>query len=78
VRLRRNRVNNHRYGNAKFIDNVPTPAEADLIRDALKIKRKRHYTPDQLATITARLRKKTTRDPSRPAHIRQKRKKASG
>ena len=77
MRLRRNRVNNHRYGNAKFIDNVPTPAEADLIRDALKIKRKRHYTPDQLASITDRLSENATGGPSKAAHIRRKRKKAS-
>jgi hypothetical protein len=60
------------------LDHVPTPAEADLIRDALKIKRKRHYTPDQLASITDRLSKNATRDPSRPTHIRQKKKKAHG
>ena len=60
------------------LDHLPTPPEAELIRDALRIKRKRHYTPDQLATITARLRKNTTRDPSRAAHIHQKGKKASG
>lgn len=47
------------------LDHLPTPAEADLIRDALKIRRKRHYTPDQLATIAARLRKNATRDPLR-------------
>jgi hypothetical protein len=58
------------------IDHLPTPAEADLIRDALGIKRKRHYTPDQLAAITARLSKNATTDPSRAADIRQKRKKA--
>src|SRR6516162_7563969 len=60
------------------LDHVPTPAEADLIGDALKIKRKRHYTPDQLASITDRLSKNATRDPSRPTHIRQKKKKAHG
>lgn len=47
------------------LDHLPTPVEADLIRHALRIKRKRYYTPDQLATITARLGKKTTRDPSK-------------
>jgi len=26
------------------LDHLSTPAEADLIRDALRIKRKRHYT----------------------------------
>jgi hypothetical protein len=41
------------------LDHLPTPAEAGLIRGALRIKRKRQHTPDQLATITARLRKKT-------------------
>jgi hypothetical protein len=56
------------------LDHLPTPAEADLIRHALRIKRKRHHTPDQLATITARLRKNATRHPSRAARIRQKRK----
>ena len=60
------------------LDHVPTPAEADLIGDALKIKRKRHYTPDQLASITDRLSKNATRGPSKAAHIRRKRKKASG
>lgn len=59
------------------LDHLPVPAEADLIRHALRIKRKRHHTPDQLATITARLRKNATRRPSRAARIRQKRKKAS-
>jgi len=54
------------------LDHLPTPKEADLICDALGIKRKRRYTPDQLATLTARLKKKPTRDPSRPANIRQK------
>jgi hypothetical protein len=57
------------------LDRLPTPAEADLIRDALRIKRKRHYRPDQLPSITARLSKNATRDPSRAVHIRQKRKK---
>jgi hypothetical protein len=60
------------------LDQLPTAAEADLIRDALKIKRKRAYTPDQLASIIDRLSKSTTRDPSRAAHIRRKRKKAPG
>jgi hypothetical protein len=59
------------------LDHLPTAAEADLIRDALGIKRKRHYTPDQMATIAARLKKNATRDPSRAAHIRQKRKRAT-
>jgi hypothetical protein len=54
------------------LDHLPTPKEVDLICDAVGIKRKRRYTPDQLATLTARLRKKPTRDPSRPANIRQK------
>jgi hypothetical protein len=44
------------------LDRLLTTAGADLIRDALRIKRKRHHTPDQLADITARLKKKTTRD----------------
>jgi hypothetical protein len=60
------------------LDHLPTPAEADLIRDALKIKRKRQHTPDQLATMAARLSKNATRDPSAPARIRQKKKKAMG
>ena len=42
------------------LDHLPTPKAADLIRDALKIKRKRHYTPDQLASITDRLSKNAT------------------
>ncbi len=50
-----------------YLDHPPTPTEADLIRDALKIKRKRQYTPDQLATIAARLLKNATREPSRDA-----------
>ena len=60
------------------LDRLPTPKEADMIRDPLKIKRKRHYTPDQLASITDRLSKNTTRGRSKAAHIRRKRKKASG
>jgi len=59
------------------LDHLPTPKEADLIRRALRIKRKRRYTPDQLATLTARLKKKPTRDPSKVGRIRQKRKKAA-
>jgi hypothetical protein len=59
------------------LDHLPTPKEADLIRHALGIKRKRQLTLDQRATIAARLKKKTTRDPSGTAHVRQKRKKAA-
>jgi hypothetical protein len=54
------------------LDHLPTPKEADLILRALGIKHKRRYTPDQLAALTARLKKKSTSDPSRPANIRQK------
>jgi hypothetical protein len=56
------------------LDHLPTPKEADRIRDALGIKRKRQLTPDQRVTVAARLKKRTTKDPSRPVHIRQKRK----
>jgi hypothetical protein len=45
------------------LDHLPTPKEADLIRETVRIRRKRRYTPDQLADITARLKKHTTRDP---------------
>jgi hypothetical protein len=48
------------------LDHLPTPKEADLIRHALRIKRKRQLTPDQRATIAARLKKKTRRDPPGP------------
>ena len=60
------------------LDHLPTPKEAELIRHALRSKRKRHYTPDQLASITDRLSKNATRGPSKAAHIRRKWKKASG
>ncbi len=60
------------------LDHPPTPTEADLIRDALRIKRKRHYTPDQLATLATRLPKNRTRAPSRAGHIRQKRRRHQG
>jgi hypothetical protein len=30
------------------LDRLPTPAEADLLRDALKIKRRPSYTPEQI------------------------------
>ena len=59
------------------LDHLPTPKEAELIRHALRIKRKRHYTPDQLASITDRLSENATGGPSKAAHIRRKRKKAS-
>ena len=44
------------------LDHLPTPKEAELIRHALRIKRKRQLTPDQRATRAARLKKKPTRD----------------
>ena len=37
------------------LDRLPTPAEAVLIREALGIKRKRHLTPENLATLKNRL-----------------------
>jgi hypothetical protein len=46
-------------------------AEADLIRGALRIKRKPHHTPDQFATITKSHKR------SKGSHIRQKRKSAT-
>jgi hypothetical protein len=60
------------------LDHLPTPAEADLIRDTLRIRRKRHYTPDQLATITARLSKNATRDAPGARTFAKKKKAATG
>jgi hypothetical protein len=37
------------------LDRLPTPDEADRIRGALGIKRRRHLTPEALASIMARL-----------------------
>ena len=58
------------------LDHLPTPKETDLICDALGVKRKRRYTPDQLATLTARLKKKPTRDPPDPQTFVKKEKEA--
>jgi hypothetical protein len=33
------------------LDRLPTPAEADLIREAVGIKRRRHMTPEMLASL---------------------------
>ncbi len=46
------------------LDRRPTDAEAEAIRDAIHIKRKRHYSPEHLATMTARLRENRTGSPS--------------
>jgi hypothetical protein len=60
------------------LDHLPTPAEADLIRNTLRIKRKRHYTLGQLATITARLSKNATRSAPGPRTFGKKKKAATG
>jgi len=57
------------------LDHLPMPKEADLIRHVLRIKRKRQLTPDQRATMAARLKEKGRGAPSRVRPIRQKRKK---
>jgi hypothetical protein len=46
------------------LDQLPTPAEAALIREALGIKRKRHLTPENLATLKNRLSARPTGSPS--------------
>jgi hypothetical protein len=46
------------------LDRLPTIAEADLIRDAIHVKRKRRYAPEQLAAMSARLSKVRTSGPS--------------
>ena len=37
------------------LDHMPTPDQADLIRSALGIKRRRHLTPEALVSLKARL-----------------------
>ena len=46
------------------LDRLPTSAEAVLIREALGIKRKRHLTPENLATLKNRLSARPTGSPS--------------
>jgi hypothetical protein len=38
------------------LDRLPTPEEAPIIREALGIKQKRHYSPEAIAASTQRLR----------------------
>jgi hypothetical protein len=54
------------------LDRLPTRAEADLIREAINVKRKRHYTPEQLADKAALAAgsSRTTRSPSNGQIIR--------
>jgi hypothetical protein len=46
------------------LDRLPTSAEAVSIREALGIKRKRHLTPENLATLKNRLSARPTGSPS--------------
>jgi hypothetical protein len=55
------------------LDRLPSAAEAELIRDAVRVKRKRYYTPEQLAAkaaLVAGLSRSTARSPSEGQIIR--------
>jgi hypothetical protein len=58
------RKGDHSIHGSLHLDHLPMPAEAVLIREAIGIKRKRHLTPEALATLKDRLAAGRTGSPS--------------
>jgi hypothetical protein len=55
------------------LDRLPNAAKAERIRDAIHLRRKRHYTPEQLTTkaaLATGLSRSTTKSPSNGQIIR--------